>query len=304
MSGWTTRTLLASPLLDGDECLGVIEFINAMGRPTFTAQDEQMVEYFAGLVAAALGRIHAQAAALERAQVQRDLELARELQAGLLPRVFPTAAELPGLDLHARLEPAKEVSGDLYDFFEVGSGRLCFVVGDVSGKGIAAGLFMAMTRTLIRATAAPGLEPVEILGRVNRQLVRDNQADLFVTLLLGIVETGTGRVVYALGGHPPPLVIPVSGGMPVGILPEAKIVQRELALQPGETLLAYTDGVTEAMNPGRALFGEERLQAAVAGGSHDSAQGCIEQVLSRVADFVGDAERSDDIALLAIRRRA
>jgi sigma-B regulation protein RsbU (phosphoserine phosphatase) len=310
-TGWTTRTLLASPLLDGGECLGVIEFINAVGRPAFTAEDEQMVEYFAGLVAAALGRIRAQAAALERAQMQRDLELARELQAGLLPRVFPSAAELPGLELFARLEPAREVSGDLYDFFELSPGRLCFVVGDVSGKGIAAGLFMAMTRTLLRATAAPGLDPQEILMRVNHQLVRDNQADLFVTLMLGIVESGTGRVTYGLCGHPPPLLIAPSGspqfqatgGTPLGILPEARVAQRELVLQPGETLLVYTDGVTEAMDMNQTLFGEERLRAAGTAVAGDSAQSCIERVLAQVAGFVGDAEVSDDIALLAIRRR-
>ncbi|NDH86171.1 GAF domain-containing protein [bacterium] len=125
-TGWKTKALLAAPLVDGEECVGVIEFLNPIGRPTFTDQDEQMVEYFAGLVAAALVRIRASEAALERAAVQRDLDLARELQGGLLPKIFPTKEEAPGIELFARLDPAKEVSGDLYDFFPIENGKMCF----------------------------------------------------------------------------------------------------------------------------------------------------------------------------------
>ncbi|NDE85089.1 MAG: GAF domain-containing protein [Verrucomicrobia bacterium] len=311
-TGWKTKALLAAPLLDGEECLGAIEFLNPMGRPAFTEGDEHMVEYFAGLVAAALVRIRAHDAALERAQVQRDLDLARELQGGLLPKIFPTREESPGIEIFARLDPAKEVSGDLYDFFFVEPGKLCFVVGDVSGKGIAAGIFMAVTRTLIRATAIPGRTPLEMLTRVNAQLAKENQANLFVTMILGVVDTKSGRIVYGQGGHNPPVLLSSDGkpayeppgGMPLGVFEDAKFGERELQLKVGETLLVYTDGVTEAMNQARDLFGEERLLEAVTQRASLTAEKLTECVVEKVEDFVREAERSDDITLLAIKRLA
>jgi sigma-B regulation protein RsbU (phosphoserine phosphatase) len=310
-TGWKTKALLASPLLDGGECVGVIEFLNPIGRSAFTSGDETMVEYFAGLVAAALVRIRAHKAALERAAVQRDLDLARELQGGLLPKVFPTREEAPGIELFARLEPAKEVSGDLYDFFTIEPGKMCFVVGDVSGKGIAAGIFMAVTRTLIRANAVPGRSPLEIMNRVNAQLAKENQASLFVTMILGIVDTATGRMVYGQGGHNPPILVPAqgkptyepAGGMPLGVFEDAKFGERELQLKLGETLLVYTDGVTEAMNQAKDLFGEDRLEKAVTGVADLSPEKIAERVIEQVEGFVLEAERSDDITLLAIQRR-
>jgi sigma-B regulation protein RsbU (phosphoserine phosphatase) len=310
-TGWKTKALLAAPLLEGGECVGVIEFLNPIGRVAFTQTDETMVEYFAGLVAAALVRMRAHKAALERAAVQRDLDLARELQGGLLPKVFPTREEAPGIELFARLEPAKEVSGDLYDFFPVEDGKMCFVVGDVSGKGIAAGIFMAVTRTLIRATAVPGRSPLEIMNRVNAQLAKENQASLFVTMILGIVDTATGRMVYGQGGHNPPILVPAqgkpiyepAGGMPLGVFEDAKFGERELHLKPGETLLVYTDGVTEAMNQAKDLFGEDRLENAVTGVASLSPEKIAERVIEQVEGFVLEAERSDDITLLAIQRR-
>ena len=310
-TGWKTKALLAAPLVDGEECVGVIEFLNPIGRAAFTEQDEQMVEYFAGLVAAALVRIRANEAALERAAVQRDLDLARELQGGLLPKIFPTREEAPGIELFARLDPAKEVSGDLYDFFPIENGKMCFVVGDVSGKGIAAGIFMAVTRTLIRATAVAGRSPLEILTKVNAQLAKENQASLFVTMILGVVDTQTGRMVYGQGGHNPPIRVPLKGkpsyeppgGMPLGVFDDAKFGERELVLEKGETLLVYTDGVSEAMNLAKDLFGEDRLERAVEGGAVLSAEKLTERVVEKVEEFVGEAERSDDITLLAIQRR-
>ena len=310
-TGWKTKALLAAPLLDGGDCLGVIEFLNPQGRAAFSQADEELMEYFAGLVTAALVRIRAHDAALERAQVQRDLDLAREMQQGLLPKTFPTREQAPGVEIFARLDPAKEVSGDLYDFFPAENGKICFVVGDVSGKGVAAGLFMAVTRTLIRATATPGRRPLEILQRVNAQLCAENQANLFVTMILGIVETSTGRIEYGMGGHNPAILIPTagepvyepSGGMPLGVFEDAKFGHRQIELKAGETLLVYTDGVTEAMNPERALFGEDRLKEAVRGQARLSPEQLTQQVVREVAKFARGAEPSDDITLLAIQHR-
>jgi len=310
-TGWKTRALLAAPLLDGDECLGVIEFLNPTGRAVFSPQDEEYMEYFSGLVSSALVRIRAHDAALERAQVQRDLDLAREMQQGLLPKEFPGKEQAPGVEMFARLDPAKEVSGDLYDFFTVEPGKMCFVVGDVSGKGVAAGLFMAVTRTLIRATAVSGRRPMEILQKVNAQLCAENPANLFVTMILGLLDTATGQMEYGQGGHNPPILVPTkgepvyepSGGMPLGVFEDAQFGQRRLELKPGETLLVYTDGVTEAMNPKRELFGEDRLKAAVQGQVNRSPESLTQKVVEAVVKFASGAEPSDDITLLAIRHR-
>ena len=188
---------------------------------------------------------------------------------------------------------------------------MCFVVGDVSGKGVAAGLFMAVTRTLIRATAVPGRKPLEILQRVNAQLCAENRANLFVTMILGIVDTATGRMEYGQGGHNPPILLPAqgepvyepSGGMPLGVFDDAKFGQRELLLKTGEILLVYTDGVTEAMNPKKELFGEERLKDAVRGQARGSAEQLTQRVVEAVVKFARGAEPSDDITLLALKHR-
>jgi sigma-B regulation protein RsbU (phosphoserine phosphatase) len=181
----------------------------------------------------------------------------------------------------------------------------------VSGKGVAAGLFMAVTRTLIRATAAPGRNPLEILQKVNAQLCAENQANLFVTMILGIIDTATGRMEYGQGGHNPPILLPAqgqpvyepSGGMPLGVFDDAKFGQRQLDLKPGETLLVYTDGVTEAMNRKRELFGEERLKEALQGQSRLSPEKLTQRVVEEVARFASGAEPSDDITLLAIKHQ-
>lgn len=310
-TGWKTRALLAAPLLDGEECLGVIEFLNPVGRAVFSEEDERLVEFFAGLVAAALGRVRAQGIALERAALQRDLALAQELQEGLLPRAFPTVEESPGLEVFARLVPATEVSGDLYDFFFIEPGRLCFVVGDVAGKGVAAGLFMAMTRTLVRAIARAGLSPKEILTQVNAELCRDNEACLFVTMILGIADTQTGDIVCGLGAHNPPVHLPAEGapvfgplgGVPLGLLESAKFTEWKLTLEPGAMLVVYTDGVTEAMNGRGEMFTDERLLGLVAGSEPGCAESMAAAICSAVSAHAAGAGRSDDITLMVLKRR-
>lgn len=309
-SGWTTKALLAAPLLDGDECLGVIEFLNPIGGASFTAEDGQLTEYFAGLVAAAVGRVRAQAAALERAALQRDLDLARELQKGLLPREFPAPDASPAIDLHASLQPATEVSGDLYDFFFIEPDKLCFVVGDVSGKGIAAGIFMAMTRTLLRAIARPGMAPAAILSQLNAELCRGNDACLFVTMVLGIADTKSGEIVCGLGGHNAPVhvtregaVFGPLGGAPLGLIPGAKFAEWRPPLSPSDTLLVYTDGVSEAMDSAQRLFGNKQLLSVLRKTPPTSSRALVREVENAVEAFVGDAERSDDITLMALRRR-
>lgn len=309
-SGWSTRALIAAPLLDGELCIGAIEFLNPINRPSFTKHDETLIEYFSNLVSASLVRIQSHQIALAQVQMQRDLDLAREMQTGLLPKNYPHCNSSGDLNLHAALRPALEVSGDLYDFFSTSTGRQYFLLGDVSGKGIAAGLFMAVTRTLIRATARQYESPVDILKQVNEQLCAENPAYLFVTILLGYYEKNTGIIEYAQGGHNQSILIEnsgkasyqPSGGQPLGVFANASFKPLSCKLEPGETFVIYSDGVTEAMNNDQKVYSNERLEMLMQNCQGIEAQEITKKILSDVDLYVAGAEQSDDITILVLHR--
>lgn len=311
-TGFITRCLIAAPLMDGERCIGVIEFINPISRPHFDSRDHQLVEYFSWLVSASLARINSHNAAMERALIQRDLDLAKEMQEGLLPKHLP-AGGFSQIDLVGHLKPALEVSGDLYDFFPAEDGSIYFLVGDVSGKGVAAGLFMAVTRTLIRAVAPGCKGPGDVLRKVNSILYPENNAYLFVTVVLGKYYPSTGRVDYAQGGHLPALLIRAGqpgqyepwGGQPLGVFENAKFEDLSVVLEKDDVLVVYTDGITEAMNLKSEQFGEERLLDIFRQqGENDlDSHGAVSKILTEVEDFVKEAEQSDDITILALRHK-
>lgn len=311
-SGWSTRALLAAPLIDGNSCIGAIEFLNPINRPSFTDYDEVLVEYFSNLVSASLVRIKSHQVALQKAQIERDLDLAREMQSGLLPKDYPSYSKTGDLNLYASLRPALEVSGDLYDFFTTQDGRQYFLLGDVSGKGIAAGLFMAVTRTLIRATVRQYEEPVDILRQVNDQLVAENPAFLFVTIILGMYDPHTGSIRYAQGGHNQAIYInksgvsayQSSGGQPLAVFADAKFEPLACQLEPGETFVIYSDGVTEAMNHKQQVYSDARLLGLLEGRHNQTAESITEAILSDVDEFVNGAEQSDDITILVLHRKS
>jgi sigma-B regulation protein RsbU (phosphoserine phosphatase) len=247
-------------------------------------------------------------AAKER--IESELSIAREIQMGLLPKIFPPFPEAPEFDLYALIKPAREVGGDLYDFYRVGDERICFVVGDVSGKGVPASLFMAVTMTLIKMTAAKGLSPDRILREVNVQLSRDNDSCMFVTLFCGILDTRTGALQYANGGHNPPVLMRTSGealflegtdGILLGVSEEFQYEMKQVMLEPGDGLLLYSDGVTEAMDEGNALYSEERLIALLTGMGNQSTAATVDGVMQSVLSFAGSAPQADDITLMMVR---
>lgn len=308
--GFKTRCLIAAPLMDGECCIGVIEYLNTVGRPYFTNHDQQLVEYFSCLVSASLVRIRSHQSSIERAFVQRDLDLARDMQNGLLPTSFPLPTPESRLDLHAMLDPASEVSGDLYDFFPGPDGKLFFLVGDVSGKGVAAGLFMAVTRTLIRAEARQHSSPVQILHEVNNQLVLENSALLFVTIILGLYDPSTGLIRYAQGGHNPAVLLRADGsatyqppgGQPLGVFQDASYGDFNVQLQAGDHFVIYTDGITEAMNDQAEPYGDDRLLELLVGRQEMSAMLLNQYIVGDVEQFVSGAEQSDDITLMTLKR--
>jgi sigma-B regulation protein RsbU (phosphoserine phosphatase) len=206
------------------------------------------------------------------------------------------------------LVPAKEVGGDLYDFFFLDDDHLCFAVGDVSDKGVPASLFMAVTKTLFRATARTCSTPGEILARLNIEICRDNESCMFVTLFCGILNIRTGQVDYSNGGHNLPYylhrdgVSPLQnfGGRALGLVQQSPYASGRMVLGPGEALLLYTDGVTEAMDSSETLYSAQRLERFLASNRGSSPRQMIGDLLSDVRKFAGGAPQSDDITVLAL----
>ena len=245
-------------------------------------------------------------AAKER--IERELQIAHEIQMSMVPKIFPPFPDRSEFDLFAALVPAKEVGGDLYDFFFIDDDRLCFAVGDVSGKGVPASLFMAVTKTLVRATAGNGGTPAEILARLNTDICRDNESCMFVTFFCGILNIRTGQVDYSNGGHNLPYylyrdgVSPLEnfGGRSLGLVERSPYASGQMVLRPGEALLLYTDGVTEAMNLSRTLYSDERLERFLGTNRSSTPRQIIGDLISDVRHFAGEAAQSDDITVLAL----
>ncbi|WP_022665934.1 SpoIIE family protein phosphatase [Desulfospira joergensenii] len=244
-----------------------------------------------------------------RQKIQSELNVAQEIQMGILPKTFPTFPEFKEFDLHATLKPAREVGGDLYDFFQIDNDHICFTLGDVSDKGVPAALFMVITRTLIKTTSEQEASPGAIMTRVNAILAADNPRSMFVTLIIGIFNFRTGKIVYANGGHNPPVLIPKNGPAVyeegkkepiVGVMEMGSYTDIELDLEAGDCILLYTDGVTEAMNRDNVCFSEETLLRSAEAGKGSGTETLIKRVMADVESHAGGAPQSDDIAMLGI----
>ena len=245
-------------------------------------------------------------AAKER--IESELQIAHEIQMSMVPKIFPPFPDRSEFDIFATLVPAREVGGDLYDFFFIDDDHLCFAVGDVSGKGVPASLFMAVTKTLFRATAGNGGTPGEILARLNAEICRDNESCMFVTFFCAILNIRTGQVDYSNGGHNLPYYLHHSGvsplentgGRALGIVEQSPYASGRMVLGPGETLLLYTDGITEAMDPSDSLYSDQRLERFLASNRSSSPRQMIGELVSDVRHFAGGAPQSDDITALAL----
>lgn len=250
------------------------------------------------------------AATAARERIESDLRVAHEIQMSLVPMTFPPVPSRPEIDLYAMLQPARQVGGDFYDFFWVDDQTLCLAVGDVAGKGVPAALYMAVTRTLLRAAFRESTSLPEILRGLNEDLARDNDSCMFVTLFCALVDVPSGRIAYSSGGHPPPFVLhpdgrleqlPLTRGAALGAFGRTTFGEGTVQLGPGDAVYAFTDGVSEAMNPLGELFGEERAAAALSLLHGRTARELVEAMYQAVCGFTGGAEQSDDITMLVFR---
>ena len=244
------------------------------------------------------------------ASTQTELNMATDIQAGMLPSIFPAFPYRPEFDIHASMDPAKEVGGDFYDFFMIDEDHLAMVIADVSGKGVPAALFMMSSKILINDHAIIGGTPAEILERVNRQVYANNKAHMFVTVWLGILEISTGKLISSSAGHEYPM-INVSGkyellkdkhGLAIGAMGKSKYKNTEIQLKKGDSIFVYTDGVAEATDANNELFGTERtvdaLNAIPAGVSQKE---LLEGVRAAVDAFVKEAPQFDDLTMLGLK---
>ena len=246
---------------------------------------------------------------IKKERIESELRIAHDIQMSILPKLFPAFPDRTEFDICATIEPAKEVGGDLYDFFFLDDENFCFLIGDVSGKGVPAAFFMAVTKTMLNIVSEQKREPGLILEKVNNDLAKDNDACMFVTLFFGILNINTGVIRYASAGHNPPIMI--NDGVPTwlpsprepvaGAMEEMHYSTHEVCLGCGDMIFLYTDGVTEAMNEAEELYSDPRLLDVFMDLPEVSSEAAIAAVQKTVEDFVGEAEQADDITMLALK---
>ena len=295
------------PLLIGGQAIGVLGLGSC--EPRLLDDDElRFARLLANQAALSFEQARLQRVESQGQRMERELQQARRIQMSLLPGGYPVA---PGWDFAATYESAREIGGDLYDFIDWpdAPARVGLLIADVSGKGTAAALFMAHSRAMIRSAAQTQPSPAATLAQANIQITRDNHAMLFVSAFYAVLDTATGRLTYANAGHNVPLIRRANGtleevmsrGMVLGIMDDMEYDEDSTVLAPGDTLVLYTDGITEAMNRAGDLFGKARLKAAIAAAGND-ARGIIEAIITAVKNYAAETPQADDLTIVAIRR--
>ena len=300
------RSIVAAPLQDAQGCLGMIALYSNIAARRFSEQDLELLVSLAWAAALRLRNLALAEEAAERRVVDRELALAREIQMGMLRR---PSFDGEGVDVAARLVPARLVGGDFYEF-QADAGHLWFIVGDVAGKGMAAALMMVMAQTLFRAVATAGHQLDEVMVRLNRELSRDNERAMFVTALAGRLDLDTGRLELANAGHNLPYrlrrdgsaePVAATNSVALGVVDEAAFPITEMALEPGDALLLYTDGVTDAVNPAGENFGIDGLERQMRAIAHLGAEAIVGKLFDAIEAFAGGAAQEDDITVAVLR---
>ena len=244
----------------------------------------------------------------EKERIQTELDVATEIQMSILPRIFPPFPECKDFQIYATIDPAKEVGGDFYDFFRLDDHRLCVVVGDVSGKGVPAALFMMIAKTLIKTEAQQCSSLAEVFAAVNRQMAENNERSMFVTALLAVLDTDAHTLTYVNAGHNPPLVCRADGSyewlqmrrsLPLAAMPNMHCREESIPFDNGDVIFLYTDGVTEALNPSQELYGELRLQEAL-NQAPRLPEAMIAHVTASLSAYVSGAAQADDITMVSL----
>ncbi len=297
------RAMMAAPLVYRNESLGVL-YLDSFGIAAFAKADLELLSGIAGQSAVALGNARLHEELLKRQALEQDLQLAERIQQSFLPRRIP---QLPHYTFAARYDPAYEVGGDFYDFIDLPDDRLGVVVADVSGKGVSAALFMARLTRDLRYFALAEADPSRVLSWMNRAVVEFGQDDIFVTLIYVVLDASNRRIQVANAGHMPPVIrrrplgetvaLDEVSGLPLGVLPEADYETETFQLEPGDSVMLYSDGLVEAMSPAREMYGMPRfIETASVGSSETTA--FLDRVLTSCRDHVADAPQFDDTTVV------
>jgi serine phosphatase RsbU (regulator of sigma subunit)/anti-sigma regulatory factor (Ser/Thr protein kinase) len=304
-----TGVKLVVPLVSQGELIGLLNLGPRLSDQDYSTDDRRLLDSLAAQAAPALrvGQLvrEQEIQARQHERIEQELEVARLIQQNFLPRELPALA---GWEISAHYKPAREVGGDFYDVIELDGGRVAFVVGDVTDKGVPAAMVMAATRSILRATSQGQASPAAVLRRANDLLCPDMPPKMFVTCLVAVLDPLTGVLRYANAGHNLPCVRTASGsvelratGMPLGLMPEMEYDEKEAVLEPGECLLLYSDGLVEAHDPGGEMFGFPRLRELM--GLSTASTSPVEGLLAELDRFTGSAwEQEDDITLVALER--
>jgi sigma-B regulation protein RsbU (phosphoserine phosphatase) len=304
-SGYETHSVLVVPLCGaGGSVIGAFQALNKPGG--FSESDVALLGFAGSYSAAAIETQRLRYEAEQARIVLHDLEVARDVQAGLLPERAP---DMPGLDCAAFFRPAKMVGGDYYDFVQTPDGRLAFTLGDVSGKGIPAAVFMASIQASLRIPLRRGPESLTgLVGELNNSVHASASAGRYSTLFCGIIDPRSGRLNYVNGGQSAPMLVRgasierlSSGGFPVGMLPMASYEEGATEMAPGDVLVCFSDGISEACNPREELWQESDMEAVLRGAPIATAQEVTERLVREADAFAGGAEQADDMTVVTIR---
>jgi serine phosphatase RsbU (regulator of sigma subunit) len=299
------------PLIAEERSIGAL-IIDSRRARRIDEDELRFLRLMANQAAIALEKARLHQEALKRQRMIEELALARQIQLSILPEIPPV---LPGWEFAATYRAARQVSGDFYDFFEIGQepGRLGMVIADVSDKGIPSAIFMALCRTIIRTTALSGRSPSAALMRANTLILKDSQTNLFLSAFYATLDTASGQLIYANAGHNWPLWYRrdrgdierlTAKGIILGVMDDVTLEEHRIEVMPGDTLVFYTDGVTEAMDEQGQLFGEDRLRAVVATSADATAPQTLAAIVEGLNAFTGDTPQSDDITLFVVKRQA
>ena len=319
------RSILATPVVHAGRAIGAL-VVNTRAPRHFDDDDVRLLQLLANQAALAIDQAHLREQALAEQRLRKELEVARHIQASFLPSQLPA---LPGWEFAAHYAAAREVGGDFYDFiplqdaaqrpvgmpgsFLPGSGLLGLVIADVSDKGVPAALFMALCRTLVRAVTISGRSPAEAMRRANELILNDSRSDQFITLFYGVLDPAAATLRFVNAGHNPPLLAGGEAGsvcslrapgIPLGIMNPMPLTESEARFGPGDMLLMYTDGVTEALNEQGEQFEVERLARLLVDNYPRSAVEIVGAICDALRDFVGSAEPFDDMTMVVLKRMA
>jgi sigma-B regulation protein RsbU (phosphoserine phosphatase) len=301
------RSILCVPLTTKDVVTGVVYVDNRLQAGIFTPADLELLTAIASSAAIAIENARLYQVAVEKGRMERELQMAREVQASLLPQETP---QFPGWEFAGRWQPAREVAGDYYDFIPLDGGQLGLVIADVSDKGMPAALFMALTRSIVRASVARAPSPAEGIAHANRLICADSSGGMFVTLFYALLDPATGEFTYVNAGHNPPLLYHAQQdqltelartGMVLGVLKDAPFEQRILHLSPGGLLVLYTDGVTDATNARMQDFGMDRLRRVILEHHDSPTESLVAGLEEAIGKFTASAAPFDDIAVVVVK---